>query len=729
MSCAKCRASMDITAVLLYVLVPLLVVVSACSSPEEIVPLGKVKRAETLPVPLKSVVDICQVPGCNCTEISTWKYVNCTFNSSQEIELEPGSVPGNIIEMSIIGGEVLVFKSATIQMAQGLSLLRVDGTKNLIIHKQAFSIDSPTFFLQVQDCQKFVLESNGIKTSKTSITLEVKHCNQVAIKTSAFSKLSSGTFEHISSLILEETTFSFEINHNDHHHGPVTNLSFLHVKIVEIPRRAFVASLSEIKIHKCEIRNIQSEAFGMNLIASISIRDTTINKMQARAFSDKTLIIKFVLNNSKIAVWESNAIKGAVTNLTVINNTITEIGSEAVVSTTATAIIKYNKIKTIASEAIILKDFNQLLFTNNIITSLNKSFINFTFTNPNVLKEFHFVENEIYHTNPGALAFVPLLLQIEPSSVFKDNLFNQTCHCTISDWLGALFDTQNVFFALNTSFCTVDPIISNCFKINERLINMENFTELVCGDGDKIICEEYNGETKILDTTATMLFDEEDSGPSTQLVWGIFVIILVLIAVSGTIVILLIKGGIWMKKKGYCVHFRDRLNHAEQSFDDERDMVEQEPCTTEEYDEGDDLERLKELLDRLKKDMESPDDDIRLQAETHIQKLYEQFSATNNNRQEEETHLYEELGNMQNGKPKTLTNLHIETQSKPVVVDYSEPTDAAVHFYSELKQNKSDEDDISHKSSLKSNASGKMAFRPLPEKPRDIENPGPSRNY
>lgn len=336
---------------------------------------------------------------------------------------------------------------------------------------------------------------------------------------------------------------------------------------------------------------------------------------------------------------------------------------------------------------------------------------------------------------------------------FENNFFNETCHCDINKWLEDIFRSKDVFFAMDTSYCMVTGLLSRCFELKEGLINMQNFTELACKEGDTIVCEPYMGDTKILDTTSKMLLDDNDENRSSGLILGLTLGALLILAISGTIVILLIRGGLWLKRKGY---FRNiRYNGNESSNDDENTIV-----TVDRNDKLDLPEELTpELLQMLRDRLENPQ--THDEAREMIERLYEAFivdeSYTNNNRQEEEAHLYEELGNMQaphlqrnSSEPDKLDGPsddaisflrlieerfsrhagEAEQNARPALVgEYSEPTDAAVHLYSELRQNKpEDYSESEKKGSVKSSGSTNMAFRPLPDKPPHDESvqPGPS---
>lgn len=404
---------------------------------------------------------------------------------------------------------------------------------------------------------------------------------------------------------------------------------------------------------------------------------------------------------------------------------------------------------------------------NNILKYIQNSFLEVPF-NPDIQQyEFTFVGNEVYRSESGALGFIPDLESTVLNLKFDNNFFNQTCHCAIDQWVVDLLGkaANDVSFVLNTSFCTINALLSRCFELQEGLINMHNFTELTCGLDETIKCEKYLGETKILDTTTKLLADDSEE-TNSGLILGLVLGAIMIIAASGTIVILLIRGGLWLKRKGYCMRFRNLHYHHEQpSAEDEGTIV---PIDT--NDKTDVPEELTpEILQRLREQLEDPS--THEEAREMIERLYELFitgdSYPNNNRQDEEAHLYEELGNLQlphqhndkrqgdgadynepfgflkmmEQKYNSAANNIGETHPKPALAgEYSEPTDAAVHLYSELQQNKNeDPTDTQRRDSFisfhsntqrsnRSNNSGKMAFRPLPEKPKDHLDmePGPS---
>lgn len=434
-----------------------------------------------------------------------------------------------------------------------------------------------------------------------------------------------------------------------------------------------------------------------------------------------------------------------------LSSRITDIETGAINSTVANTIISDNEVGHLRTTSFFLNNWNTVNMDNNIIKYLHSDFLEVPL-NPDTY-EFTFTENDVYFVDPGALSFIPPLTGVLK---FENNFFNETCHCDISKWLGDVFKSKDVFFAMDSSYCMVTGLLARCFELKEGLMNMQNFTELACKEGDTIVCEPYVGDTKVLDTTSKMLFDENDDSRSSGLILGLTLGALLIIAVSGTIVILLIRGGLWLKRKGYFRNIRYNGNESS-SNDDENTIV-----TVDRNDKTDLPEELTpELLQTLRERLENPQ--THDEAREMIERLYEAFivdeSYTNNNRQEEEAHLYEELGNLQG--PHFQRNASVpdkldapsddaisflrlieerfnrqptdgERSARPALVgEYSEPTDAAVHLYSELKQNKDDNSETEKKSSVKSSGSGNMAFRPLPDKPvqDDPARPGPSSKY
>lgn len=440
---------------------------------------------------------------------------------------------------------------------------------------------------------------------------------------------------------------------------------------------------------------------------------------------------------------------------------ITEIHRGAINNTIANTIVTDNEIGTFYSGAFVIQRWDRVTFDNNIMHHVEPHFLELR--DPAALPStLTFVGNEIYKTDDDALRFVADLRKTDANLKFEGNFFNQTCFCDISRWIMGLLGDQDMdtAFVLDSSFCAVNALLSRCFEIPEGLINMRNYTELACSPEDVIACEKYIGETKVLNTTTDLLAEEKPD--NLTLITGILAASMLAIILSGIVVAVLIRGGLWSKQKGYCMRFRNLQYHNESQFTIAEEEME---TSTEHLDDSDKIdvpeELTPEILQQLREKLEDPE--THEEAREMIERLYEMFivgeTYTNNNRRDEETHLYEELGNMKTPKPAEAVedeplgflrlieekyNLPKQptTSSQPALAgDYSEPSDAAVHLYSELQQNNKSPEEEKTKSllslngtssTLKSNSSGKMAFRPLPDKPKpypDNSAPGPSHQH
>lgn len=339
------------------------------------------------------------------------------------------------------------------------------------------------------------------------------------------------------------------------------------------------------------------------------------------------------------------------------------------------------------------------------------------------------------------------------SSNFENNYFQTTCHCDLDKWLEDILGVKCPKFA-KTNYCIVDALMAQCYGIQEGLANMQNFTNTVCeSEKDVINCKTYSIDANVVNDELA-----DDQKDNSQVLLSIVLGLILMVAACGITVILLIRGGLWLKRKGYCARFN---NFHEYRTEEESTEVEDIMTTTEKLSDANLPEELtQDLLQALREKLEDPL--TYNEAREMIERLYDHFiiedSYTNNNRQEEETHLYEELGNLSQPQPaetpaRPFSFLRLieerfnlgpteQPNNKSVLVgEYSEPTDAEVHLYSELPSNKEGkQNEINENltqliepgsSTQRSNGSAKMAYRPLPDKPKIIPDvgAGPSSKF
>lgn len=427
---------------------------------------------------------------------------------------------------------------------------------------------------------------------------------------------------------------------------------------------------------------------------------------------------------------------------------ISTIHTGALNATIARTTFTNNEVGRFHSKAFALHYWSQINIENNVFEYIHADGLEVPYTSESCEEpcEVTFVGNEINTMESGALKFITLMPSIV-SSHFENNNFKYTCHCDIDGWLQDILGGQCQNFAQH-NYCIVDPLLAACYDVQEGPANIRNFTETLCNsEKDVINCKTYSVDANIINNE--MSVQENNS----QLIFGLVLGLVLLIAVSGTVVILLIHGGMWLKRKGYCVRFN---NFSQYRVEEESTEIEDIIVTNDKIPDANIPEELsQELLQSLREKLEDPL--TYNEAREMIERLYDHFiiedSYTNNNRQEEEAHLYEELGNLnhpQQEQDKTparpfsflrlieerfnLTPTEHPNPKSVLVGDYSEPTDAEVHLYSELPLNKEGKQNEINEgltqlanpgtSTQRSNGSGRMAYRPLPDKPNRGLDPG-----
>ncbi|KAG5884568.1 hypothetical protein JTB14_006594 [Gonioctena quinquepunctata] len=83
---------------------------------------------------------VCDVQGCNCTlTTATWKIVNCSLQNEQKVNFEQYIIPKEVTEIFIFGGKKIIFSPKTFDALQGLTLIRIEGTRKIVMEKKSFS--------------------------------------------------------------------------------------------------------------------------------------------------------------------------------------------------------------------------------------------------------------------------------------------------------------------------------------------------------------------------------------------------------------------------------------------------------------------------------------------------------------------------------------------------------------------------------------------------------------
>ncbi|KAK9891454.1 hypothetical protein WA026_014687 [Henosepilachna vigintioctopunctata] len=654
------------------------------------------------------------------------------------------NIQQNLLEIFINGGNSIVLERKSFNSLQGLSILYIGNANKIIFKKQAFyNSSSPSLRVDVENCDSLVVESEAFINSDSTVIVEVNKAKNCIVYAAAFSKLLNATFQNIKKLDVVER--SFEITKKDGivRHGPLTKITFNKVGVSKIPKGTFFSSLAEIRIQDSQIDEIHSNAFSGTQINSIFLINSTIGSVKSEACPTKSLIGDFKISRCKISTLESKAVTCAISNFSIRNSRIHVIETGAINTTSANIDLVGNDFVNFESSAMGFSSWNKILVEQNIIKNFGSNAIYvYGEQTPQIKTEFSFINNEVINLENDSMTFVSNLE--DDSLVFEENSFEIKCNCFLNMWFTNMMRTnKSIDSILNTSFCRVDELLARCYELKTGLINMNNFTEMVCAPGKIIKCEPYLGEEKVVNITDPIFLDAPKNNHS-WLVLTLTIVGLVIIAIIATFIFLVISGGRWLSRKGY---FRNMHYSPNETTNDEENTIVTVDQDSEEQKQELPEELTLEYLEYLKKRLDDPS--THQETSDMIERLYEMFiiedNYENNNKQDEEAHLYEELANMQtqpqerksvdsvqNGPLSILRMMEerfnlqfIDTEDERVknstmINDYSEPSDAAVHLYSELKQNQAQNEQIDKKGTL---GSGMMISRPLPTKPNDMAGP------
>ncbi|XP_030753314.1 uncharacterized protein LOC115880274 isoform X1 [Sitophilus oryzae] len=714
---------------------------------------------------------ICDAQGCNCTLLAGgWKNVNCHLLDDQDLTLFPDHIPDKTSEIYINNGQTITFRPRTFDSLRALSVIRFEKVQNVVFNSRALvKIASPSLLVQFFGCDDILFQSEAFDENQGSLSIEVTDSRTVKLEKSPFSNLSKCTLQNIRNLLLDSGSFEIKNLGSIGRHGPVTDVLFINIVAPEISNKVFFTSLARLSIRNSKIGRICNGAFQSSQISAIELINTTIDTIEPKALTERTLVVNFRITKCEINKLRTEAVTAGMTNLIVNHSTITEVETGAIVSTAANVEIVGNEVQTFHASAIEINKWNKVMIDQNVIINLHKDFITVPWNKD--VQLITFKGNEIYHALEGSLNFLSKLDEDADKLEFDDNYFAISCSCDLADWIESLTNTTSYTDKiLDTSFCKVDQRLSECFSLSIGIINMQNFTEITCVN-ETADCRSYNGETRTINTTGKIF---TDSAQNDKQNWLIFIVVLVacfILALVSTFVVLLIRGSRWLKRRVCSLqgYFRnDYYGNNNESNDEEENTIVTVETDNEKLEIPEELtiEFLHELSQRL------DDPATHQEASELIERLYEMFiideSYENNNR-EEEAHLYEELGNLnlqippppyeeQPSSPQSpthtvppsqtttsprgilklmeekvvTTNTNTEpsrtvldvssSSTRPILTgEYCEPIDRDVHLYSELRQK-----DEGKQDSVKSTGSGTMALRPLPDKPGFSFQAGPS---
>jgi hypothetical protein len=82
-------------------------------------------------------------------------------------------------------------------------------------------------------------------------------------------------------------------------------------------RGTFHSTVAEVHIIGSEVKRVKSDAFNAVYLGTILIENSTLHKVEASAFSGRTLVDTLRLSNVKLHELASNAVQSGLSNLVI----------------------------------------------------------------------------------------------------------------------------------------------------------------------------------------------------------------------------------------------------------------------------------------------------------------------------------------------------------------------------------------------------------------------------
>uniref|UniRef100_A0A1B6C0W2 LRRCT domain-containing protein n=1 Tax=Clastoptera arizonana TaxID=38151 RepID=A0A1B6C0W2_9HEMI len=507
---------------------------------------------------------LCDRPECVCNAASRWTNITCVFNNKEITEIGASSLPKDLFELEIVSSQALHLLPGSFSKQQFIGLLRVRNVGEVIVKKEAFlNLSSTKLRLEVLDCDSLLLSSQSFHAIKGPTTAVFDRIPHIVIENSAFSWLLDLKIRNVPKLVLRERAFLVESpNRPMGSHGPTMKITLDTVKVEEIPKKTFASPAAHLTIKNSEVHTIRSNAFSAIQIASVTIQNTTLHKVETTAIKEGTFIKTLELIEVKLHTIATNAWTSAISNLIIHQSNLSEVQEGAFNITVAAVTLTDNMFDRTHSRAFILKDWSSMLVDNNTFKHMGSNAIQciwrqiLDITPQQSPPSFTFINNFLADADSNVISF---LSDNEIDMKVNSNYFMQSCLCEMKSKLHDILNVSDpmleIFF--RTSMCHLDPFFSKCFSLPVDYINMYNFTDLVCSsNSNKINCDEVVlRDAEIPPHIPSITYDILNERGSVDRERHVLISIFVFV-MCGIMVMMTLSGIMWLKQNGYCTKTR-----------------------------------------------------------------------------------------------------------------------------------------------------------------------------
>ena len=291
------------------------------------------------------------------------------------------------------------------------------------------------------------------------------------LNSKAFDVLDNVTFADVGTLHLAP----FALKPNRSPKGLNFRAQMERTNIRTLPSDTFPPS-AQIQLVDCQIADVDNNAFSGNMVQTINLVRTSIDRIHGQAFPEKMVIHQLIFDGCHLTSLSERSIVSAMSSLVINNTFISSISSRAVDSFVATIVLNNNTFNTLSQRALTFKSWSDLKITDNHFKFVeSEAFAGISNDEPNVA--FNFSGNRISSANRNALN---LNLTHLKDAKISANIYYKDCHCNLLEELDMLTGnhTQAALAIRNTSLCKVPVFAKQCFTRDAVLIG--GYVDLMC---------------------------------------------------------------------------------------------------------------------------------------------------------------------------------------------------------------------------------------------------------
>lgn len=507
---------------------------------------------------------LCHRKECNCTNARTGGTASvCIFTKRQKLEMESSDFPPELSSVEMSGGKELRFGTEVFSKLHLLDYVRISFS-NVFVRQHTFANMSSTkkVRFEFEEGQSLILENSSWKNLASCIIVSITKYDQVIIQGKAFSWLHDLTVKHVSKLELLEDAFFID-RPRGNPDFTIKSIVLDQVKLDNLAAGTFRSLTSDVRLKDSKVQRVRTDAFNAISLSHVSIENTTLNRVESGAFSDRTILHTLTLDRVNLHELEPGAVLSGITNLHIRHSRFGVMNSGALNVTVASASINHNSFNRIHSRAFTLKQWNSLSINNNTFRKLDRE----AFSSQGLTKEqppvINFTRNNLYDVPSNAFDF-EVNDELNPS--IDSNFFHFKCHCDMFKPVKTMikpFPLSETLF--QSGLCTIDHLLSKCFDLPEGFSSMSNYTEEKCSADEVILCEEIQRDAAIpplpgIISAVDNAF-QEDIDQERKIFGTIFII-----ALCGMFIMMILSAIMWVGRNGYCTKARILLLPSTNSF-------------------------------------------------------------------------------------------------------------------------------------------------------------------